>query len=210
MGQGWKLCCCQISVTLLWEQQGWALCLTDRLRHKENIYPPTGISSFIFWTYYLIVKRNYLKESTNTQDQQIIPPCFWVCFPLYSAANTWCDSGFAMLLTLLPVHVMLWCPGALIRWTNVGTNWDTSSRLALHCQWAETREDPPFLSLTLILQALSHGLPLRAADRVSWGMGQISKKSVFLCHDLDGNLWWVKASPWHPPHTMSFNTVAQA
>lgn len=62
-----------------------------------------------------MVQRNYLKESANTQDQQISSLCSSVCFPYYSATEILHDSQFAMLLTLLPTFVMHWCPAVLIR-----------------------------------------------------------------------------------------------
>lgn len=167
----WRCCGSSSDEVSVWQSH------SDRpgLNRRKKISTSRNIL-FYFWRYYLVVKRLFgaVYQHTGSTSNSTMLPCrvpYYILLPYYSAANTECDSGFAMLLTLLPVHVMLWCPVALIRWTNVGTSQDTSSSLVLHCQQAETKEDLPFLNLTLMLQALSHGLHLRAGGVVSWGMG---------------------------------------
>ena len=128
MGQGWKLCsaavrspwpCCMSSSDEVCVWQEW---LRDRpVLNSSKFLNRQEYFVLTFWSSYLIVQRNCLKESANTQDQQICSLCSWVSFPYYSAAEVLHDSRFAMLLTLLPTFVMHWCPAVLLDvcWTNV-------------------------------------------------------------------------------------------
>lgn len=114
---------------------------------------------------------------------------------------------------------MPWCPVALIRWTNVGTSKDfIKSGPALSAGWNQggpsfSNPNPnPNASSTKVMGCIwEQEIGLAGA----W-VRSVKKKSVFLCPDLDGNLWCVKASydilptQCHLTQLLRFNFVLKA
>ena len=175
MGHGWKLCCCQISLTLLHERQWWGLCLTW-------VTETSQYCKFLNrQEYFVLIFMELLSDSAEKLFERVCQCTgstnnFTVVLGLLSILRccgniTRLSTAFAMLLTLLPTFVMHWCLVVLLRCLlkkcrDQLRNFYVSS----------TALSAGFREVPSSLKALSHGLWLRAGNWVSWGTDQICTK----------------------------------